>query len=154
MTWTNIRAFLFNLDLEPKFASYIWLFFDQLAGILMDTGNLTSPHCTTKDKYMATLLLNGAGRFGSNGFYQIMRYKMYDISDLKVVDILRKDFKKWTRGGKPDATDSRLMVSNIGMSSIGISIEQFLAHEHSSTEEIKYFQLRGRYWSLLKLWNL
>jgi hypothetical protein len=42
--------------------------------------------------------------------------------------------------GKPDATDSRLMVSNIGMSSIGISIEQFLAHEHSSTEEIKYFQ--------------
>ncbi|XP_011040585.1 PREDICTED: protein prune homolog isoform X2 [Populus euphratica] len=69
-----------------------------LAGILMDTGNLTSPHCTTKDKYMATLLLNGAGRFGSNGLYQIMRYKMYDISDLKVVDILRKDFKKWTRG--------------------------------------------------------
>jgi hypothetical protein len=37
----------------------------------MDTGNLTSPHCTTKDKYMATLLLNGAGRFGSNGLYQI-----------------------------------------------------------------------------------
>jgi hypothetical protein len=71
MTWTNIRAFLFNLDLEPNFSSYIWLFFDQLAGILMDTGNLTSPHCTTKDKYMATLLLNGAGRFGSNGFYQI-----------------------------------------------------------------------------------
>ncbi|XP_061981101.1 uncharacterized protein LOC133701239 isoform X2 [Populus nigra] len=86
-----------------------------LAGILMDTGNLTSPHCTTKDKYMATLLLNGAGRFGSNGFYQIMRYKMYDISDLKVVDILRKDFKKWTRG-KPGATSSRLIVSNVGMS--------------------------------------
>ncbi|KAL9366192.1 hypothetical protein Peur_037391 [Populus x canadensis] len=107
----------------------------QLAGILMDTGNLTSPHCTTKDKYMATLLLNGAGRFGSNGFYQIMRYKMYNISDLKVVDILRKDFKKWTSGGldfhyspylsfnmllihcsartsKPDATSSRLNVSN------------------------------------------
>lgn len=111
-----------------------------LAGILMDTGNLTSPHCTTKDKYMATLLLNGAGRFGSNGLYQIMRYKMYDISDLKVVDILRKEFKKWTRGGKPDPTGSRLMVSNIGMSSIGISLEQFLAHERSSKEEIKYFQ--------------
>ncbi|KAG6755569.1 hypothetical protein POTOM_041402 [Populus tomentosa] len=110
-----------------------------LAGILMDTGNLTSPHCTTKDKYMATLLLNGAGRFGSNGFYQIMRYKMYNISDLKVVDILRKDFKKWTRG-KPDPTGSRSMVSKIGMSSIGISLEQFLAHERSSKEEIKYFQ--------------
>ncbi|XP_024436688.2 uncharacterized protein LOC7455042 isoform X3 [Populus trichocarpa] len=113
---------------------------DQLAGILMDTGNLTSPHCTTKDKYMATLLLNGAGRFGSNGLYQIMRYKMYDISDLKAVDILRKEFKKWTRGGKPDPTGSRLLVSNIGMSSIGISLEQFLAHERSSKEEIKYFQ--------------
>ncbi|XP_011040586.1 PREDICTED: uncharacterized protein LOC105136799 isoform X3 [Populus euphratica] len=111
-----------------------------LAGILMDTGNLTSPHCTTKDKYMATLLLNGAGRFGSNGLYQIMRYKMYDISDLKVVDILRKDFKKWTRGGKPGPTGSRSMVSNIGMSSIGISLEQFLAHERSSKEEIKNFQ--------------
>jgi len=24
---------------------------------------------------------------------------MYNISDLKVVDILRKDFKKWTSGG-------------------------------------------------------
>ncbi|KAJ6894752.1 hypothetical protein NC652_028496 [Populus alba x Populus x berolinensis] len=111
-----------------------------LAGILMDTGNLTSPHCTTKDKYMATLLLNGAGRFRSNGLYQIMRYKMYNICDLKVVDILRKDFKKWTRGGKPDPTGSRSMVSNIGMSSIGISPEQFLAHERSSKEEIKYFQ--------------
>ncbi|KAJ7015087.1 hypothetical protein NC653_004401 [Populus alba x Populus x berolinensis] len=42
--------------------------------------------------------------------------------------------------GKPDATGSRLIVSNIGMSSIGVSIEQFLAHELSSTEEIKYFQ--------------
>ncbi|KAF9673109.1 hypothetical protein SADUNF_Sadunf11G0114500 [Salix dunnii] len=111
-----------------------------LAGILMDTGNLTSPHCTTKDKYMATLLLNGAGRFGSSGLYQIMRYKMHDISDLKVVDILRKDFKKWTRGGKPNPTGSRLVVSNIGMSSIGISLELFLAHERSSKEEIKYFQ--------------
>lgn len=24
---------------------------------------------------------------------------MYDVSDLKVADILRKDFKKWTRVG-------------------------------------------------------
>lgn len=103
----------------------------QLTGILLDTGNLTGPHCTTKDKYMATLLVNGAGRFGSNGLYQLcmfcpqllcaieslllfytcsvliyrtkfvfaVRYKMYDTSDLTVVDILRKDFKKWTRVG-------------------------------------------------------
>ncbi|KDO77533.1 hypothetical protein CISIN_1g046048mg, partial [Citrus sinensis] len=66
-----------------------------LAGILLDTGNLTNTRCTSKDKYMATLLINGAGRFGCNGLYQILRYLMYDVSDLKVVDILRKDFKKW-----------------------------------------------------------
>ncbi|KAA8544803.1 hypothetical protein F0562_019606 [Nyssa sinensis] len=68
-----------------------------LAGILLDTGNLTNPHCTSKDKYMATLLINGAGRFGCNGLYQILKYKMYDVFNLKVGDILRKDFKKWTR---------------------------------------------------------
>ncbi|XP_043808086.1 uncharacterized protein LOC110603340 isoform X3 [Manihot esculenta] len=111
-----------------------------LAGILLDTGNLTGPHCTTKDKYMATLLVNGAGRFGSNGLYQLLRYKMYDTSDLTVVDILRKDFKKWTRVGKPDNVGSRSVMSYIGISSIGISIEQLLAREASSTGEIKYFQ--------------
>ncbi|TYG68020.1 hypothetical protein ES288_D05G121200v1 [Gossypium darwinii] len=68
-----------------------------LAGILLDTGNLSSPDSTTKDKYMATLLLNGAGRFGCNGLYQILRYKLYDVSELRVADILGKDFKKWTR---------------------------------------------------------
>lgn len=28
-----------------------------------------------------------------------VRYKMYDVSDLKVGEILRKDFKKWTKIG-------------------------------------------------------
>lgn len=28
-----------------------------------------------------------------------VRYKKHDISDLKVIDILRKDFKRWTRVG-------------------------------------------------------
>ncbi|KAL8101337.1 hypothetical protein AgCh_033281 [Apium graveolens] len=68
-----------------------------LAGILLDTRNLSSPRCTDKDKYMATLLINGAGRFGCTGLHQILKYKMYDVSDLKVGHILRKDFKKWTR---------------------------------------------------------
>ncbi|GMP70987.1 hypothetical protein CsSME_00029587 [Camellia sinensis var. sinensis] len=45
-----------------------------LAGILLDTGNLTNPQCTSKDKYMATLLINGAGRFGCNGLYQICMF--------------------------------------------------------------------------------
>ncbi|XVF86089.1 hypothetical protein PTKIN_Ptkin18bG0013200 [Pterospermum kingtungense] len=111
-----------------------------LAGILLDTGNLSSPHSTTKDKYMATLLLNGAGRFGCNGLYQILRYKLYDVSELRVADILGKDFKKWTRVGKLDNAGSRLMVSHVGMSSIGISVQQILAHGSASTWEIKQFQ--------------
>ncbi|KAL7241415.1 hypothetical protein ACSBR1_014081 [Camellia fascicularis] len=65
---------------------------------------------------------------------------MYDVSNLKVADILRKDFKKWTRVGKPDSTGSRLMVSHIGMSSIGISIGQLVAHHDTSVQEITHFQ--------------
>nr|POF14463.1 protein prune like [Quercus suber] len=111
-----------------------------LAGIFIETGNLTNPHCNSKDKYMATLLINGAGRFGSNGLYQILKYKMHDVSDLKIVDILHKDFKKWRRLGKPDAAGSRLMALHVGMSSIGISIAQLLAHEDASSQGIKNFQ--------------
>ncbi|KAF5183173.1 prune like [Thalictrum thalictroides] len=113
-----------------------------LAGILLDTGNLKNPQCTPKDKYMATLLINGAGRYGCNGLYQILKYKMYDISELKVGDILGKDFKKWARIGKPDPTgmNSKSMVSHIGMSSIGISVEQLLTHDNSATEDIVLFQ--------------
>lgn len=115
----------------------------QLSGILLDTGNLTHPSCTPKDKYMATLLLNGAGRFGGDGLYQIcmifnyhcsashsfpppsnniwrpnvwfaVRYKMYDISDLKVADILRKDFKIW---------------SGVGLSSTWICLSSYIYDE-------------------------
>ncbi|KAJ0082943.1 hypothetical protein Patl1_11658 [Pistacia atlantica] len=111
-----------------------------LAGILLETANLTNARCTSKDQYMATLLINGAGRFGCSGLYQILRYLMYDVSDLKVSDILRKDFKKWSRIGKMDGVRSRSMVSYIGMSSIGISVEQLLARENASTQEIKHFQ--------------
>ncbi|KAK2995281.1 hypothetical protein RJ640_029612, partial [Escallonia rubra] len=77
-----------------------------LAGILLDTGNLTNPHCTSTDKYMATLLINGAGRFGCS-----VRYKMYDVSDLKVGEILRKDFKKWTRIGLDMPFPLRLLLN-------------------------------------------
>lgn len=50
---------------------FMFMFCMQLAGILVDTGNLTSMHCTSKDKYISTLLINGAGRFGCDGLYQI-----------------------------------------------------------------------------------
>lgn len=112
----------------------------QLAAILLDSANLSSSNCSLKDKYMATMLIHGAGRFGCNGLYQLLRYKMYDVTGLKVADILRKDFKKWTRVGNQDNAGSRLTVSQIGMSTIGTSIAELLVYEDSSVREIKYFQ--------------
>ncbi|XP_030479260.2 uncharacterized protein LOC115696500 isoform X2 [Cannabis sativa] len=109
-----------------------------LAGILSDTENLTKPLCSSKDKYMASLLIHGAGRLGYNGLYQLLKYKKHDVSELKVVDILRKDFKRWTRVGKQDTYGSRM--SNNGLSSIGISIGQLLSHESAAPQQIKYFQ--------------
>ncbi|KAL2484175.1 Exopolyphosphatase PRUNE1 [Forsythia ovata] len=110
-----------------------------LAGILLDTENLSSAQCTLKDKYMATLLLNGAGRYGCNGLYQIL-YRMHDVPNLRVGEILRKEFKKWTTLGKPDSRGSRLPASNIGMSSIGVEVAQLLSHDSTSTQEIMHFQ--------------
>ncbi|XP_050368547.1 uncharacterized protein LOC126786690 [Argentina anserina] len=111
-----------------------------LAAILLDSANLSSSNCSIKDKYMATMLIHGAGRFGYNGLYQLLRYKMYDVTGLRVDDVLRKDFKKWTRVGNQDNAGSRLTVSHIGMSSIGTSIAEFLDNEDSTVREIKYFQ--------------
>ncbi|KAI3455885.1 hypothetical protein Pfo_012548 [Paulownia fortunei] len=111
-----------------------------LAGILLDTGNLSSSQCTSKDKYMATLLINGAGRFGCNGLYQILKYKTYGSSVLKVEEILRKEFKKWTKSGKPNSISTRLLAPNTGMSSIGMSVAQLLSHDSSSIQEIIHFQ--------------
>uniref|UniRef100_A0A3Q7F1E5 Uncharacterized protein n=1 Tax=Solanum lycopersicum TaxID=4081 RepID=A0A3Q7F1E5_SOLLC len=71
-----------------------------LAGILMDTGNLTNSQTTTKDKYMTTLLINGAGRFGCN-----VRYKMHDAADARRGEVSRKDIKRLS---KSDAADPRV----------------------------------------------
>ncbi|XP_027770214.1 uncharacterized protein LOC107010879 [Solanum pennellii] len=76
-----------------------------LAGILMDTGNLTNSQTTTKDKYMTTLLINGAGRFGCNGLYEILRYKMHDAADARRGEVSRKDIKRLS---KSDAADPRV----------------------------------------------
>ncbi|KAI4312457.1 hypothetical protein MLD38_037265 [Melastoma candidum] len=110
-----------------------------LSGILLDTENLSHPQCTLKDKYMASLLIKGAGRFGMDGLYQILRYKMHDISDLRVADILQKDFKKWTIVG-PEAVSSRSMASHVGTSSVGIPLSQLLSPNSRRIKEIKRFQ--------------
>ncbi|TKY68043.1 prune-like protein [Spatholobus suberectus] len=115
-----------------------------LAGILLDTANLRDPHCTSKDKYMASLLINGAGRHGCNGLYQLLRYKMHDLSSLQVGDILRKDFKKWTG---QESADSRSV--QIGMSCIGISIGQLLSHAENLAQEITCFQLSEKLRALI-----
>ncbi|KAL2982721.1 hypothetical protein AAZX31_12G002500 [Glycine max] len=115
-----------------------------LAGILLDTANLRDPRCSSKDKYMASLLINGAGRYGCNGLYQLLRYKMHDLSSLQVADILRKDFKKWTG---QESADSRSV--QIGMSCIGISIGQLLSHAENLAQEITRFQLSEKLRALI-----
>ncbi|XP_023745348.1 uncharacterized protein LOC111893506 isoform X1 [Lactuca sativa] len=103
-----------------------------LSGILLDTENLTSPRCTSVDKYMSTLLLNGAGRFGCNGLYKILSDKMHNVSYLSVGQILQKDFRKWTKPvGKAES---------VGMSAVGMSISQLLSHDETSIQEIILFQ--------------
>lgn len=213
-----------------------------LAGILIDTGNLTNLQTTTKDKYMTTLLINGAGRFGCNGLYEILRNKMHDAADARggevfrkdikrlsksdaadprvgdvlkkdikklsksdavdpevgevlqkdtkkssksdeadhkaeevlrkdikkldtaepimgevlgkdninlsksdsldprVGEVLRKDIKRWSKSGKPGSPGSRMGNSNMGMSSVGISIGELLTHHSTSAENIRSFQ--------------
>ncbi|KAK4440285.1 hypothetical protein Salat_0363400 [Sesamum alatum] len=111
-----------------------------LAGILLDTENLSRSQCTSKDKYMATLLINGAGRYGCNGLYQILKHKTCGSSDLTVEEILRKEFKKWTGSGKPNSSSSRVLAPNIGMSSIGMSVAQLLSYDSTSIQEIIHFQ--------------
>ncbi|KAL2329387.1 hypothetical protein Fmac_022814 [Flemingia macrophylla] len=115
-----------------------------LAGILLDTANLKDLRCTSKDKYIASLLINGAGRYGCSGLYQLLRYKMHDLSSLQVADILRKDFKKWTG---QESSDSRSV--QIGMSCIGISIGQLLSHAENLAQEIKGFQFSEKLRALI-----
>ena len=47
--------------------------------------------------------------------------------------------------GKGDVIGSRLMVSYIGLSSIGKSVQELLVHDNTAVEEIRYFQ--RKYWS-------
>ncbi|KAI9099562.1 hypothetical protein K1719_024567 [Acacia pycnantha] len=116
-----------------------------LAGILLDTANLKGPHCTSKDKYMTSLLLNGAGRFGCNGLYQILKHKAHDVSTLQLADILQRDFKKWTELESADARS----LSGIGMSCIGVSIGQLVSHPEHLVQEIQYFQLSEKLKALI-----
>ncbi|XP_042445872.1 exopolyphosphatase PRUNE1-like [Zingiber officinale] len=107
-----------------------------LSGILLDTKNMNSSKCTSKDRYMATLLIRGSGRFGCSGLYQILKHKISDISDLRVRDILYKDFKKW---GRVSGERSKNIPNTIGMSSIGISVEELLKQEEFAQVEVISF---------------
>ncbi|ERM99239.1 hypothetical protein AMTR_s00092p00130570 [Amborella trichopoda] len=112
-----------------------------LAGILLDTENLTNAQCSSNDKYMATLLINGAGRFGCNGLYMILTYKLFDTPEIKVRDILCKDYKRWAgRTAGKSESGSELDISHIGMSSIGVSLGYLLSLEESALEEVIRFR--------------
>ncbi|KAH9288335.1 hypothetical protein KI387_032452, partial [Taxus chinensis] len=111
-----------------------------LAGILLDTANLTSHQCTEKDKCMATLLIKGARQIGRNGLFLKLKHKMFDISNMKIKDILRKNFKDWTiKHGKTNGCSFKGETVRAGMSSIGVSISELLTRGVIILEEIFNF---------------
>ncbi|KAI9086270.1 hypothetical protein K1719_031724 [Acacia pycnantha] len=65
-----------------------------------------------------------------------VKYKAHDVPTLQLADILLKDFKKWT---ELEGADARLL-SDIGMSCIGVSIGQLLYHPEHLVQEIQYSQ--------------
>ncbi|KAH0699385.1 hypothetical protein KY284_013600 [Solanum tuberosum] len=56
-----------------------------------------------------------------------------------VVLFMWTDLQSWEQG-KPGGTGSRMGNSNIGMSSVGISIGELLTHHSTSAENIRSFQ--------------
>ena len=60
---------------------------EQLAGILVDTKNLSSG--SPRDKQQATILLVGAGSLGRNGFYNHCKFLDSIISLVCITRLLR-----------------------------------------------------------------
>ncbi|KAL3027507.1 hypothetical protein AAZX31_03G057300 [Glycine max] len=101
----------------------------ELAGILLDTANLRDPRCSSKDKYMASLLINGAPIITRNVRHYINKIYLFE------------------GGNKPKRADSRSV--QIGMSCIGISIGQLLSHAENLAQEITRFQLSEKLRALI-----
>ncbi|MCO5563933.1 hypothetical protein L7F22_017585 [Adiantum nelumboides] len=113
-----------------------------LAGIVLDTKNLSSERTTRRDISMATLLLNGAGKFGRHGLYKILKQKSHDLTNMSTNQLLRKQFKMLTIGssGTPKHSQQACFYEkNVGMSSLPIPVNAVLAWEEDSPVAIADF---------------
>ncbi|EFJ29871.1 hypothetical protein SELMODRAFT_440571 [Selaginella moellendorffii] len=108
-----------------------------LAGILIDTCNLdlSIGQCSSRDVAMATLLLNGAGRYGRNGFFKMLRKRVSDLSVLSPREILNKQIEVWT-----SAAGSSGRIARIGMCAMGIALSRFLTVETGVSDELVHLQ--------------
>ncbi|XP_024520252.1 uncharacterized protein LOC9662908 [Selaginella moellendorffii] len=84
---------------------------------------------------MATLLLNGAGRYGRNGFFKMLRKRVSDLSVLSPREILNKQIEVWT-----SAAGSSGRIARIGMCSMGIALSRFLTVETGVSDELVHLQ--------------
>lgn len=111
-----------------------------LASILLDTSNLTTERSTRRDVCMVTLLLNGAGRFGRNGLFKILRKKSHDLTAMSTNQILRKSYKQlmFTKGADEGWRGSSEGL--VGMSSVPIPLQEVLKWEPHSVATILDFQ--------------
>ncbi|KAI5066040.1 hypothetical protein GOP47_0018664 [Adiantum capillus-veneris] len=113
-----------------------------LAGILLDTTNLLSESTTRRDTSMATLLLNGAGKFGRNGLFKILKQKSHDLTNMSTNELLRKQFKMLNfdhSGAEKHSQQVRRYEENVGMSSLPIPVNAVLAWEEDSVLAIADF---------------
>lgn len=112
-----------------------------LGPILLDTANLDpkSARCTSRDMCMAAFLINGAGRYGQQGFFRLLRRMKFDISSLSTIDVLRQDLKRWTMGpGKSDAYGLSGRVVDAAMSTLGVPLREIMTRT-GILEDLRYF---------------
>ncbi|MCO5568155.1 hypothetical protein L7F22_021852 [Adiantum nelumboides] len=113
-----------------------------LAGIVLDTKNLSSERTTRRDISMATLLLNGAGKFGRHGLFKILKQKSHDLTNMNTNQLLRKQFKMLNIGSSGTQQHSQqacFYEENVGMSSLPIPVNAVLAWEENSPVAIADF---------------
>ncbi|EFJ08274.1 hypothetical protein SELMODRAFT_429099 [Selaginella moellendorffii] len=131
----NLRLVLVDHNkLEPVHA----IVGQSLSDVIVET--LEHSMCSSRDVAMATLLLNGAGRYDRNGFFKMLRKRVSDLSVLSPREILNKQIEVWT-----SAAGSSGRIARIGMCSMGIALSRFLTVETGVSDEFLHLQRLGPY---------
>ncbi|CAM6123107.1 unnamed protein product [Calypogeia fissa] len=112
-----------------------------LGPILLDTANLdpSSARCTARDTCMAAFLIHGAGRYGQQGFFRLLRKMKFDVSTLNTIEMLRKDFKQWTLGpGRSNTYGLKGRVISAAMSTLGVPLKEIMTRRNI-LEDLRFF---------------